>query len=85
MKKFRLTIGVVTAVLSLVIADTAVAQTHDSPASTPASKAERRAQRKEARAKKNVELKKLESAGYKPAEDQTNYPDNVQNAAKKAQ
>ena len=84
MKKFRLTIGVVAAVLSIVVADTAMAQTPDSAASTLASKGERRAQRKGARAKKNVELKKLESAGYKPSEDQTNYPDNVQNAAKKA-
>jgi hypothetical protein len=36
------------------------------------------------RAKKNGELKKLDSAGYQPAGNDPNYPDNLQNAQKKA-
>ncbi|MEM5451187.1 DUF4148 domain-containing protein [Paraburkholderia guartelaensis] len=49
------------------------------------TKAERKQARKEARAKKNAELKKLEAAGYQPgrANDQ-NYPQDLQNAQKKA-
>ncbi|KAA1011444.1 DUF4148 domain-containing protein [Paraburkholderia panacisoli] len=49
------------------------------------TKAERKQARKEARAKKNAELKKLEDAGYQPgrANDQ-NYPQDLQNAQKKA-
>ncbi|WP_321926235.1 DUF4148 domain-containing protein [Paraburkholderia guartelaensis] len=49
------------------------------------TKAERKQARKEARAKKNAELKKLEAAGYQPgrANDQ-NYPQDIQNAEKKA-
>jgi Domain of unknown function (DUF4148) len=48
------------------------------------SKADRKAARKQARAKKNAELKKLEDAGYKPSENDPNYPTNLQNAQKKA-
>jgi hypothetical protein len=49
------------------------------------TKAERKQARKEARAKKNAELKKLEDAGYQPgrANDQK-YPQHLQNAQKKA-
>jgi type IV secretory pathway VirB6-like protein len=49
------------------------------------TKAQRKEARKEARAKKNAELKKLEAAGYQPgrANDQ-NYPQDIQNAEKKA-
>lgn len=49
------------------------------------TKAERKEARKEARAKKNAELKKLEAAGYQPgrANDQ-NYPQDLQDAQKKA-
>jgi hypothetical protein len=49
------------------------------------TKAQRKQARKEARAKKNAELKKLEDAGYDPgrANDQ-NYPQDLQNAEKKA-
>lgn len=55
-------------------------------ASTPAktTKAQRKAARKQARAKKNAELKKLEDAGYHPSENDPNYPQNLQNAEKKA-
>jgi len=48
-------------------------------------KARRKTARKEARTKKNAELKKLESAGYNPAaRSDLNYPENLQNAEKKA-
>ena len=43
-----------------------------------------RAEHKAARAKNNAELKKLEDAGYKPAANDPNYPQNLQNAEKKA-
>jgi hypothetical protein len=49
------------------------------------TKAERKAARKEARAKKNAELKKLEDAGYSPSSrNDPNYPQDLQNAQKKA-
>lgn len=49
------------------------------------TKAQRKAARKEARAKKNTELKKLEEAGYNPARaNDPNYPQDLQNAQKKA-
>ncbi|MGF6753550.1 hypothetical protein [Paraburkholderia sp. GAS42] len=55
-------------------------------AMTPASptKAEKKAARKQARAKKNAELKKLEDAGYNPSQNDPNYPDKLQKAEKKA-
>ncbi|HDR9469955.1 hypothetical protein [Burkholderia multivorans] len=43
-----------------------------------------RAKRKAARTKNTAELKKLEDAGYKPAANDPNYPQNLQNAEKKA-
>ncbi|SAK51142.1 hypothetical protein AWB76_01509 [Caballeronia temeraria] len=58
-----------------------VAQAQDTAASTP--KQVKKAQRKEARAKKNAELKQLEQNGYNPAGEQTNYPQNLQNAQSK--
>ena len=45
---------------------------------------QRKAEHKAARAKNNAELKKLEDAGYKPAANDPNYPQNLQNAEKKA-
>ncbi|GJH27021.1 hypothetical protein [Caballeronia novacaledonica] len=49
------------------------------------TKAERKAARQQARAKKNAELKKLEDAGYSPAtRDEGTYPQDIQNAEKKA-
>lgn len=49
-----------------------------------AARAQRRAERKAARAKNTAELKKLEDAGYKPSANDPNYPQNLQNAEKKA-
>ena len=48
-----------------------------------AARAQRKAVRKAARAKKNAELKKLEDAGYRPATNDPNYPESIQNAQKK--
>jgi hypothetical protein len=48
------------------------------------ARAARRAERKAARAKNAAELKKLESNGYRPAVNDPNYPQDLQNAEKKA-
>ncbi|CAG4913957.1 hypothetical protein [Paraburkholderia gardini] len=47
-------------------------------------KAQKKADRKAHRAKKNAELGKLEKNGYSPVGNQTNYPQNLQNAQEKA-
>ncbi|WP_175688880.1 DUF4148 domain-containing protein [Burkholderia anthina] len=49
-----------------------------------AARAKRKAEHKAARAKNTAELKKLEDAGYKPATNDPNYPQNLQDAQKKA-
>jgi hypothetical protein len=66
-------------------ASTGAAAMAPAAASGATTKAQRKAARKQARAKKNAELKKLEDAGYQPgrANDQ-NYPQDLQNAQKKA-
>ncbi|RKE36447.1 hypothetical protein B0G76_2633 [Paraburkholderia sp. BL23I1N1] len=51
---------------------------------TQPTKAQRKQARKEARAKKNAELKKLEDSGYQPYRSDPDYPQNLQNAQKKA-
>lgn len=48
------------------------------------AKERRKAERKAARARNSVELKKLEDNGYKPAVNDPNYPEDLQNAEKKA-
>jgi hypothetical protein len=49
------------------------------------SKAERKAARKQARAKRDAELKKLQANGYQPGKnDESTYPSDLQNAQKKA-
>jgi hypothetical protein len=67
--------------LALIYGPVAVAQTPDTAASTP--KQVRKANRKAARAKKNVELKALEKNGYNPGGNQVNYPQNLQDAQRK--
>lgn len=47
------------------------------------ARAQRRAERKAARAKNAAELKRLEGAGYNPARNNTDYPQNLQDAQKK--
>lgn len=61
--------------------DAAKADTGARPHTT---KAERKAAHKQARAKKNAELKKLEANGYNPAAKDPNYPNDIQKAEKKA-
>jgi predicted Rossmann fold nucleotide-binding protein DprA/Smf involved in DNA uptake len=57
----------------------------DTTQAAPTTKAQKKAARKAARAKKNAELKKLEDAGYNPARaNDPNYPQDLQNAQKKA-
>lgn len=81
--------------LSLLIAvatlampvQSAIAQDSGAAASTPkqAARAQRKAVRKAARAKKNAELSTLEKNGYNPAgANQNNYPQNAQAAESKA-
>lgn len=47
-------------------------------------KAQKKAEKQARRAKKNAELSTLEKNGYNPAGNQTNYPQNLQNAQQKA-
>ena len=49
----------------------------------PSSKQARKADRKARKAKAGAELKALEKNGYRPGDDQTNYPQNLQNAERK--
>ncbi|WP_017923445.1 hypothetical protein [Burkholderia glumae] len=93
----KLSLAALTLSLTLGLSGVALAQT---PASDPAaaapasarSKAEKRkqaraqhkAERKAARAKNSAELKKLEDNGYKPAANDPNYPQDLQNAEKRA-
>jgi cell division protein FtsB len=60
------------------------AGTADAHNSKQAQKAQKKAERKARRDKKNAELSKLEKNGYNPAGDQKNYPQDLQNAEKKA-
>ncbi|WP_277189152.1 DUF4148 domain-containing protein [Caballeronia sp. BR00000012568055] len=65
--------------------DSGAAATTGAATAASSTKAQRKAARKQARAKKNAELKKLEAAGYNPAKrDDANYPQDIQNAQKKA-
>jgi len=74
--------------IAVLFSPLASAQTTDtdSTASAPkqAQKTQRKAARKAARAKNNAELKDLEKNGYQPGRDQTNYPQNIQDAEKKS-
>ena len=89
---YRIRMAAMAFVVSVSIAGltvpVAMAQTasSDTGASTTKQeqKAQRKAARKAARAKKNAELKDLEKNGYQPGGDQTNYPQNIQNAEKKS-
>lgn len=94
----KLTLAAATAAFLIGAATPALAQTEASAPATASqpltkeqkaqakaqAKAQRKAARKEARAKNTAELKKLEDAGYKPALNDPNYPQNLQDAQKKA-
>jgi hypothetical protein len=60
--------------------DAGVAAPAASGATGMSPAAQRKAARKQARAKRTAELKKLEDAGYKPGRDDPNYPDDLQAA-----
>ncbi|WP_250502513.1 hypothetical protein [Caballeronia sp. AZ7_KS35] len=82
-------VGVTCSVLLLSLAQAQPASDQGSTlesasASQPTQKATKKAERKARREKKNAELKKLENNGYNPSGDQLRYPQNVQNAEKKA-
>lgn len=53
------------------------------PSTKQEQKAQRKTERKANRAKKNAELSTLEKNGYNPAQDQTNYPQNLESAEQK--
>jgi Ni/Co efflux regulator RcnB len=80
MKKRTAPLAVIALSLAAFVA-MPIAQAQDTAASTP--KEIKKAQRKAARDKKNAELKELEKNGYNPAGEQTNYPQNLQNAQSK--
>ncbi|WP_205299413.1 MULTISPECIES: DUF4148 domain-containing protein [unclassified Paraburkholderia] len=96
MKSFaikRIMLGISAAALVAGTIPLAVAQNDTASPAAAASaakptkaerKAARKAARKQARAKKNAELKKLEDAGYQPGQNDPNYPNNLQQAQKKA-
>lgn len=82
----RLAVSMIVAAFGVCAAPVSHAQdTGDATQAAPSTKAQRKAARKEARAKNNAELKKLEGAGYNPSKrDDASYPQDVQNAQKKA-
>jgi hypothetical protein len=86
----KLAVSLVIAAFGATVAPVTFAQDSGTAATgttqaASSTKAQRKAARKQARAKKNAELKKLESAGYNPAKrDDSNYPQDIQNAQKKA-
>lgn len=64
---------------------TATTGTAASATTAKPTKAQRKQARKEARARKNAELSKLEKNGYNPAtSNDSSYPQDIQNAEKKA-
>lgn len=85
---FAFSVGMAVSLISLPLTQ-AHAATSDADASNSATskqelKAQKKADRKARRAKKNTELNTLEKNGYNPTGNQTNYPQNLQNAQQKA-
>jgi hypothetical protein len=85
---FAFSVGITVSLLSLPLSQ-AHAASPDADASSSATskqelKAQKKADRKVRRAKKNAELSTLEKNGYNPTGNQTNYPQNLQNAQQKA-
>ena len=65
--------------------DTGSAASGTTTQAAPMTKEQKKAAHKQARAKKNAELKKLEDAGYNPGKaNNPNYPQDIQDAQKKA-
>ncbi len=83
----KLAVSLIVAAFGISIAPASFAQDSSTTNATqaPMTKAQKKAARKQARAKKNAELKELEDAGYNPARrDDSQYPQDIQNAQKKA-
>ena len=76
--------GVVPALAQTDAGGPANAATGAAASAANPTKAQRKQARKEARAKNKAEIKKLENAGYQPGNNDPSYPDNLQNAEKKA-
>lgn len=85
--------AVSTMVSAMLVAEPALAQNAPadtagaaaSTTTTAPTKAQRKQARKDARARRNAELSKLEKNGYNPATgNDANYPEDIQNAEKKA-
>jgi sortase (surface protein transpeptidase) len=93
MKRSELIVRVISASVLLCLIAIPVSSVHaadeqaaaaSAATSKQAQKAQRKADRKSQRAKNNAELSELEKNGYKPAGNQTDYPQNLQNAQRKA-
>jgi hypothetical protein len=93
MKSTQLSVFAVVATMALSLMTVPVvgarAEGTDADASSAAIskqelKAQKKAESKTRRAKKNAELSQLQKNGYNPAGNQTNYPQNLQNAQQKA-
>jgi flagellar biosynthesis/type III secretory pathway M-ring protein FliF/YscJ len=93
MKSTQLFVFAVAATMALSLMTVPVIRAHaagtDADASSAATskqelKAEKKAEAKARRQKKNAELSQLQKNGYNPAGNQTNYPQNLQNAQQKA-
>jgi hypothetical protein len=69
-----------------MIPPVAMAQNAETAASTPKQikKFQRKEARKANRARKDAEIGPLEKNGYNPSANQPDYPQNIQNAEKKA-
>jgi hypothetical protein len=83
----KLAVSLIVAAFGASVAPSSFAQDNSTTdaTQTPSTKAQKKAARKQARDKKNAELKKLEDAGYNPGKrDDTTYPQDIQNAQKKA-
>jgi hypothetical protein len=86
-KKKLWTISALTLVCASLAAQTAaVAQTDSTAVSTPkqTAAAQKTADRKAMRAKKNAELGTLEKNGYNPTSNELDYPQDLQSAETKA-
>jgi hypothetical protein len=76
--------GVVPALAHTDAGGAANAATGAAASAAHPTKAQRKQARKEARARNKAEIKKLENEGYQPGNNDPSYPDNLQNAEKKA-
>lgn len=84
--QFRKLAGCTFAAAFLLAASLAAETTYAQPESgTPTSRAERKAARKQARLKRNDELRTLQKNGYNTQLPQQDYPESLQRAEQKSQ